>query len=156
MVNSVGLVVGLRKAILCRRVARGAGRGAEVAHHRGMRPTAITCARSTATRDTSEDLHLVMQVLDAGEDDERWREGERDAFESMAHALRRGGKGAVLSSKQRVWLDDVAKRLDLAAACENAFSSGKVRAGKPVETIPCLRRENLPMKPPGRGAGGVR
>lgn len=71
----------------------------------------------------------------------------RESFEDMLEKLNAADKE--LSPKQRSWVKTI---LGDAAEpeYENLFSSGKVPLGNPVETIPALRRENLPLKPPGR------
>jgi len=78
--------------------------------------------------------------------DDRLSDTEAYAFRGMGARIARGGE---LSHKQRCWVDDVYKRLELDAGdVANLHSRGKVPAGKAVPTPEVLKR--LPLKPPGR------
>lgn len=74
-------------------------------------------------------------------------EETREAFQDMLEKL--DANHRELSEKQRAWVKS-ALGDDLEPEYENLVSAGKVPRGKEVETIPALRRENLPLKPPGR------
>ena len=86
------------------------------------------------------DLELLTEALGS-----ELTESQRDAFTDMRDWLV-GRKGSSLSQNQREWIMKVLDK----PVYENLVSAGAVPAGRPVETIPLLKRENLPMKPPGR------
>lgn len=92
----------------------------------------------------SHDLELVRLVVASPE----LRDMEREVFEKWQDALERGSIHQ-LSEKQRQWIRDVAARLNLLdEQALNLWSSGKVMAGRQVET-PAVLRE-LPKAPPRR------
>jgi hypothetical protein len=93
-----------------------------------------------------DDLSHLAAVLD--DHDHELQTGEAEAFASMRERLYADEKSA-LSPKQREWLRKVYERVT-GGGYENLVSTGRVKLGKAVETPACLRRENLPMKPPGR------
>lgn len=87
------------------------------------------------------DMKLLRDALAVDELPDKARE----AFADMLSQLReRKIKG--LTDKQRRW----AKEMIGEPEYENLVTAGKVPRGREVPTPPMLRRENLPMKPPGR------
>lgn len=74
-------------------------------------------------------------------------ENQRKAFEGMRDYLSKGGKRK-LSPKQRKWASKILNQFE--PIYGNYVSSGIVPRGREVETPTILRRENLPMAPPGR------
>jgi hypothetical protein len=89
---------------------------------------------------------LLQLVLDC----DRLADADREVFETMHGRLQTGDRTS-LSIKQRQWVRDVAARLNLLPEQTlNLWSSGKVMAGRPVETPAVLRQ--LPKAPPGRRA----
>lgn len=73
-----------------------------------------------------------------------WKD-PHDAFEDMRKRLERFPQ-ATLTDKQREWAANVAGE----EIYKNEFSAGLIPRGREVETPAVLRRENLPLKPPGR------
>jgi len=55
-----------------------------------------------------------------------------------------------LTAKQRQWAQRLLASLNGEVVYTNDWSSGKVPRGREVETPPMLKRENLPLRPPGR------
>lgn len=97
-----------------------------------------------------DDVALVRKVLD-----EELRPFEREAFEGMLAKLlldiRTGGMPPCLTERQRTWLRDVGRRVG--ADVDNVMAkwkAGQIPRGDEVPTPDVLKRENLPMKPPGR------
>lgn len=74
-------------------------------------------------------------------------EKQRDAFLEMQERLNRNAK-LKLSPKQRRWAEIVLEEYD--PSYRNLISNRLVPSGRNIETPAVLRRENLPMKPPGR------
>ena len=72
---------------------------------------------------------------------------EVNAFMSMRNRLARF-RDNKLTDKQRSWLEDVAKRLDIAEPSANLVSSGEVPRGAEVPIPEILKHR--PLKPPGR------
>jgi hypothetical protein len=71
-----------------------------------------------------------------------------DVFEEWLIKLEAPPKREVLSDKQRAWARKIAGVGG--ETYENLYSAGKVPRGREVPTPAVLRRENLPMRPPGR------
>ena len=92
----------------------------------------------------ASDQRLVRSVLD-----EEITEAEREAFEEMATDLATGRR--TLSERQRAWVREVGKRAgaDVGNVMDR-WRRGEIPRGREVEPPAVLRRENLPMKPPGR------
>lgn len=95
-------------------------------------------------RQLESDRRLVRRVLD-----EEITEAEREAFDEMLAMLDAGRR--VLSEKQRAWVREVGKRsgADVDGVMDR-WKRGEIPRGREVETPAVLRRENLPMKPPGK------
>ena len=89
----------------------------------------------------NEAIELLQGILDSPDVTEE----EEAAFSDILEKVKLYGK---ISEKQQAWAESVAKRLDVMPTA-NLVSTGRVR-GNEVETPKLLRRENLPMKPPGR------
>ncbi len=88
---------------------------------------------------TSNDATRLARLLA----DDRLNEREREAFDEMAQ------RGRILTARQRTWVDDVYRRLELDAdEAENLWSDGAVPVGRPVDVPEVLRV--LPKRPPGR------
>lgn len=93
---------------------------------------------------TREDMALLERAIAAAS------AAERDA---AADAFRRMLAGRCkLTPKQRAWAEGVAEGrfVEAEPEYENLVSSGRVPRGREVETPAALRRENLPLRPPGR------
>lgn len=90
---------------------------------------------------TVEDQKLLLDALEL----EKLDPSTRSAFEKMLEDLESGERN-MLSAKQRSWVRGV---LDI-PEYENLASKGKLARGREVPTPEVLKRENLPMKPPGR------
>jgi hypothetical protein len=84
------------------------------------------------------DVALLNRIV---EDDEAAPQ-EKEQFKRMADEIR-AGERMRLSGKQRAWAEDVLRRL-------TPISATDVPKGKLVVEPECLRRENLPLKPPPR------
>lgn len=89
------------------------------------------------------DIALLKSVLNAPgiSPDER-----AECIDNLDRITHRGGK---LSKKVRSQAQAIADRCGVQVAA-NLVSRGLVPRGREVETPFVLRRENLPMKPPGR------
>jgi|HubBroStandDraft_2_1064218.scaffolds.fasta_scaffold107277_3 hypothetical protein len=102
-----------------------------------------------------EEVHVDIGVSEDGEDDgleqgsRELSENDRRAFRSMLNSLNAGAK-LCLTEPQRAWVVGVFERVFDEEVYENLFSRGLVPVGRPVETPAVLRKENLPLKPPGR------
>jgi len=103
--------------------------------------------------DDAEEQRAAVDMLSAVlEQRERLDERELEAFEQWSMRLPRGGK---LTPRQMDWLRSVAARLDVVTQAINDWSSRspaeqqRIR-GREVPPPAVLRRENLPMAPPGR------
>jgi hypothetical protein len=70
-----------------------------------------------------------------------------DAFKGMRWRLK---QGFYLSVKQHQWIAGFYEKHFDVPHYENLASSGKLLRGREVATPECLKRENLPLKPPGR------
>ena len=112
-----------------------------------MKPkvTAFACKGCFPERLLESDRVLVRDVLAESE----LTDEEREAFEEMRDMLDTGR--ATLSDKQRAWVRNVGKRAgaDIDRVMDR-WKKGEIPRGNEVETPAVLRRENLPMKPPGR------
>jgi hypothetical protein len=86
------------------------------------------------------DLSLLERIL-APQNAPELSPYERGAFAGMLADLK-SGERATLSRKQRKFAEDTDARL-------KPIDAATVAKGKSVETPACLRRENLPMRPPG-------
>ena len=95
-------------------------------------------------RQLEGDRRLVRMVLA-----EEITEAEREAFDEMLAMLDAGR--CTLSEKQRAWVRSVGQRAgaDIDGVMDR-WKRGEIPRGREVETPVVLRRENLPMKPPGR------
>ena len=89
------------------------------------------------------DQDLLRQALNAKE----LKEHERNLFAVWLIELENGERNR-LSQRQRVWTNDVLDRSEERTA--NLVSRGLVKRGREVPLPEVLKRENLPMKPPGR------
>jgi len=89
------------------------------------------------------DLEMLSKLLAESDLDP----SEREAFTDMQRHLR-DRPSAILTEKQRAWVRGVLVRFE--PQYENLVSSGKVSNTTKVETIDLLKRENLPLRPPGR------
>jgi hypothetical protein len=76
---------------------------------------------------------------------EKLTDKEVEAFADMLYTVRL--HKPMLTEKQRAWVKEKLNSLDV-PQYENLISRGLVDGKSKVETIPALRRENLPMKPP--------
>lgn len=86
------------------------------------------------------------ELLKLALDDDELPDETREAFTDMQTKIGVSGR---LTDKQRAWVRNVLG--DKAEPeYENLVSSGKVPRGVHVESPPVLRRENLPLRPPGR------
>lgn len=98
-----------------------------------------------------EDVRMLREVDEVtalfDEDDARFDERTRRAFVDFVRRLKLNPH-ACLTEPQRRWLRSTHERLTGTPTYENAWSAGKVPAGRPVETPAVLR--NLPLKPPRR------
>jgi hypothetical protein len=96
------------------------------------------------SHNSTDDLAFLSLVLKRTDElDER----EAAAFAGMATRCERGKP---LTEGQRQWLEESAARLGVVEPARNLVSRGIVPRGDEVPTPAVLRRENLPMKPPGR------
>lgn len=96
------------------------------------------------SHNAADDLAFLRLVLQRVDDlDER----EAAAFAGMAT---RCENDRPLTEGQRGWLEETAKRLGIVEPARNLVSRGLVPRGAEVPTPAVLRRENLPMRPPGR------
>lgn len=111
-----------------------------------LRMLRMLCARALELdeSDATEDGQGINGI-----DALNFQENARKAFREMLDRLE-NGRALELSDKQRAWVRGVFERVFDSPTYENLFSSGKLCLGKPVETPAVLRRENLPLKPPGR------
>jgi len=82
----------------------------------------------------ADDRALILRRLQ----DPITTDDERDVFEDMLARLE--DRGQPLTEKQRAWLE----RRDAQPEYESLVSSGKVSSVTKIQTIPALRRENLP------------
>lgn len=90
------------------------------------------------------DLEALRKLLEVHE---LTNAGEVTAFESMRHSLENGRE--MLSERQRAWVMEALSRFEV-AGYENLVSRGLVSAETKVATLPCLRPEALPKRPPPR------
>ena len=110
-----------------------------------LRMLRLLCARAEELDELDGDDAEVPDANDAV----NFQPPTRKAFRDMLDRLE-NGRVLELSDKQRAWVRSVFERVFDTPQYENLFSSGKLCLGKPVETPAVLRRENLPLKPPGR------
>ena len=89
------------------------------------------------------DQDLLRKAVECSE----IKEHEKELFGKWLEELE-DGERHVLSMRQRLWANDVIDRDEPRA--ENLISSGLVPRGREVPVPEVLRRENLPLKPPGR------
>jgi hypothetical protein len=82
----------------------------------------------------------LLQQLTGDADDAELNDVERTMLSDMFGQVREGRR---LTKKQRKWSEDIARRTMPILASD-------VPRGKRVETPVALRRENLPLRPPGR------
>lgn len=87
-----------------------------------------------------DDIALLKEVLDTAK-----LAHVHDTFENMLLKLQEHPTWT-LTAKQRSWAQELVGK----PVYENLASSGKAPRGREVPTPVVLRRENLPMKPPGR------
>jgi len=102
---------------------------------------------------THEDRGLLRQAIDKlNELDER-EESQEYALETFGAWLLRGH---ALTARQRAWASGVVlgHYVEPAPEYENLVSRGCVPRGQEVEPPACLRRENLPLRPPRRPSEG--
>jgi hypothetical protein len=92
---------------------------------------------------TETDLELLDKLLDNYE--MLLTERQRDAFTEMREKLLEGVRKR-LSEKQRRWAEKILQEWEPRPVASSEF----VPRGREVETPAALRRENLPMRPPGR------
>jgi hypothetical protein len=114
-----------------------------------LRMLRLLCARATEL-DEDDDSDARADGLDAlgSHDANAFQPATRKAFRDMLSKLENGLPE--LSQRQREWVRGIFDRVFDDPQYENLFSSGNLCLGKPVETPEVLRRENLPLKPPGR------
>ena len=98
--------------------------------------------KATPIADAS-DIALLRSVVDAGG---VTKSEHAELVDHIARLTKNGGK---LSKKDRSKAMAIADRCGVQVAA-NLVSRGLVPRGNDVETPWVLRRENLPMKPPGR------
>jgi hypothetical protein len=91
-----------------------------------------------------KDLEALRKLLADGIANAAWR----DAFSSMLHSLEHGER-VMLSERQREWVMSVLDEIE-PSGYENLVSRGLVSGRTKVETLPMLRSENLPKRPPTR------
>ena len=100
-------------------------------------------------REIAKNYHVLLLMLMAQKDD--LSDVEEKAFGAILYRMdeaERRGTPLVLSSRQKAWIGDVVKRLDIVEPAANLVSRGLVPRGAEVETPYVLL--NLPLKPPGR------
>jgi len=100
-------------------------------------------------KELAKDYHVLLRMLMKQRDD--LNDVEERAFSAMLHRMEDAEKKnapVVLSFKQKSWINDVVRRLDIVEPAANLVSRGLVPRGAEVETPYVLR--NLPLKPPGR------
>lgn len=88
-----------------------------------------------------DDIAILVAILRPANEPEL-TEAERQAFREM-HTNLTNGERSVLSRKQRVWASETEAKL-------RPLDAANVARGREVETPWMLRRENLPLRPPGR------
>lgn len=99
-------------------------------------------------KELAKNYHVLLRMLMEQRDD--LSDVEEKAFSAMLLRMdeaERKGVPLVLSFKQKAWINDVVKRLDIVEPAANLVSRGLVPRGAEVETPYVLR--NLPLKPPG-------
>lgn len=100
-------------------------------------------------REIAKNYHVLLRMLIAQKDD--LTDTEEKGFGAILYRMNeaeRRNSPLVLSFKQKAWINDVVKRLDIVEPAANLVSRGLVPRGAEVETPYVLR--NLPLKPPGR------
>ncbi len=81
-----------------------------------------------ATRD-AQLIHLVLEH--PGFDDLQFDGGSpREVFEGWETRIKNNGETTPLTTKQRSWLEGVARRLDVDLGAVNLVSSGQVKVSK--------------------------
>lgn len=90
-----------------------------------------------------DDKELLRRAIECSE----IKEHEKELFTKWLDELE-SGELRVLSMKRKTWANDVIDRDEPRAA--NLVSRGLVPTGREVPTPEVLKRENLPLKPPGR------